>query len=83
MGRLPRQHLSVALRSWKPQQVAGGERPLAEAASVGVVSAGGAAVISCAHILNICRMSYYLASERLAVFVAAQAADTDKPRPPG
>ena len=65
---MPRQHLSATLRSWKILQVAGGERPLAEAASVGVVVAGGTAEIFCALILNICRMSYFLVSERLAVF---------------
>ena len=37
-------------------------------------------MISCAHILIICRMSYFLASKRLAVFVAAQAADADERR---
>ena len=32
-------------------------------------------------ILIICRMSYFLASERIAVFVAAQAADADEHKP--
>lgn len=44
--------------------------------AVGVVVAGGA-VFSCAHILYICRMSYFLALERFAVFVAAQMADAE------
>ena len=30
--------------------------------------------------LNICRMSYFLASERLAVFVSAQTANADERR---
>ena len=34
----------------------------------GVVFAGGAAVFSCANILIVCRMSYFLASERFACF---------------
>ena len=58
-----------ALWSRKALEVAAGERSLAEAAAGGVVGAGGVAVIFCAHILIICRMSYFLASERLAVFV--------------
>ena len=44
--------------------------------AVGVVVAGGA-VFSCAHILYICRMSYFLASERSAVFLAAQTANAE------
>ena len=44
------------------------------------MDAGGAAEVSCAHILNICRMSYFLASERLAVFLVAQTADAHKRR---
>ena len=66
-----------ALWSRKPQQVAGGERLLAEGVAVGVLGAGGAVVISCAHILYICRMSYFLASERSAVFLAAQTANAE------
>ena len=37
----------------------------------------------CVHILNICRISYFLALERFAVFLAAQAADPHKPKPCG
>ena len=37
-------------------------------------------VISCARILNISRMSYFLASKRLAMFLAAQTSDADKRR---
>ena len=64
----PNSQLAAKSASRKPQQVAGSERPLAEAASVGVVGAGGAAVISRALILIICRMSYLLASKRFSLF---------------
>ena len=39
---MPRQPLSVVLRSRKPQQLAGGEHPLAEAVADGAVVAGAA-----------------------------------------